>query len=119
MMDRLNLFGRFVEAFGIDDGKGHGRISFNKTVTMVTLGVWGWSIGYIIVALTQIPPWYIWSFGIVVIGAGFGLKGYSVAMASRKESYTATAQTTMQGDIAEVINAVKARRDTAQGVDPA
>ena len=119
MTHRVTLFGRIVEAFGIDDGKGQGRVSFNKSVTMVALGVWGWAIGYIITALTQIPPWYIWSFGIVVIGAGFGLKGYSVAMASRKETYTANAQSTVQADIAEVITAVHARRDTAQGVDPA
>jgi hypothetical protein len=119
MTHRLNLFGRCVEAFGIDDGKNQGRISFNKTVTMVALGVWGWAIGYIIVALLQIPPWYIWSFGIVVIGAGFGLKGYSVAMANRKEEFSAASQHTVQSDVAAVIAAVKDRRDTPHGVDPA
>lgn len=118
MMHRLNLFGRFVEAFGIDDGKGAGKVSFNKTVTMVVLGVWAWSIGYIVVKLMQIPPWFVWSFGVVVVGAGFGLKGYALATANRKEEYTATAQYNVQGDIAAIVNAVKDRRDTEQGVDP-
>lgn len=113
----MTRLGRCVEFVGLGDG--NGCISFNKTVTAAALSVWAIAIGYILVRLMQIPPWYVWSFGIVVIGAGFGLKGFSVAMANRKEEFSVTSQYAVQANVAEVITAIKARRDPAQGVDPA
>ena len=102
------MLGDFIEFIGLGNSKG--SISYNKTVTAVALG----TFVYAVVTEKQ-PSWPLLSFGIVVIGAGFGLKGFLGAI----KQNTMTAQTTTHTDTAKVVEAIRARRDDAKGIDPA
>ena len=102
------MWGRFVEAIGF--GNGRGVLSYNKMVTFTAL----WLFAYCVVTRRE-PTWALLSFGIVVIGAGFGLKGFLGAV----KQNTMTAQTTVTADLTKITEAVMARRDDAKGIDPA
>lgn len=116
----MTRLGRAIEITGF--GNGRGQISFNKFVTFTALQFFGVALFAIIVELRQIPPWYVWSFGFGVVGAGFGLKGYLGAAARRTESATANNITSTTVNAADVIraasDAIAKRRDAAAGIDP-
>ncbi len=110
----------WIERTGFGDGKGN--LSFNKMVTFTALWIFGVSVMRII-ALNQMPPWFVWSFGFGVVGAGFGLKGYAIAAARRTEQFNQNDSVQITGDAAAIIKAtseaVSARRDHDRGIDPA
>jgi hypothetical protein len=82
----------------MDDGKG--SLSFNKTVTLVAL------VTFVIAVLRQLhPTWEVLTFGTVVIGAGFGLKGYLGAL--KRQTTNATVSATSHIDAAAVIKALR------------
>jgi hypothetical protein len=99
-----------IEGIGLGDGSGH--ISFNKIVTLALLVVFILTCIWSITRLQQVPPWHVWSFGVVVQGAGFGIKGYMAALEKRSEQYNAALNTNVNltGDLAEIAKAVTARR---------
>jgi hypothetical protein len=113
---RLGWWGRLVEAVGWGNGKGH--LSFNKQVTWTALAVFV----YCVVTRRE-PSWALLSFGVVVIGAGFGLKGYLGAIKQNTTAAHLQARTNMdvqlRGDVADVVRAVRERRDPAAGVEAA
>lgn len=117
----MTRLGNAIEISGFGNGRGH--VSFNKLVTFTALWFFGVALYAIIVELRQIPPWYVWSFGFGVVGAGFGLKGYLGAAARRTESASAYNTTTTTVNAADVIRAgseaIIARRDADRGIDPA
>ena len=59
------------------------------------------------------------AIGVIVIGAGFGIKGYLAAVKQNTLAATHTATTTTTADLTEITKAVLANRDHAKGVDPA
>ncbi len=107
----------FVEWTGFGNGKG--QVSFNKMVTFTSLWFFGLSLYAIIYKLRVVPPWYVWSFGFVIVGAGFGLKGFLGAAARRAENFAVNDATTTTIDAAALAKAVLDRRDPENGVDPA
>lgn len=66
----------WIESTGLGNGKGH--LSFNKSVTLVALI----TFVYCVVTRREPSPWLL-SFGVVVIGAGFGLKGFVASLTQR------------------------------------
>ena len=68
------MIGRLVEFMGF--GNGRGNLSFNKMVTFTAL----WLFGFAVITKRE-PSWALLSFGVVVVGAGFGLKGFLGAAA--------------------------------------
>ncbi len=108
----MSAFGVLVEALGFGNGKGH--LSFNKMVTFTAL----WAFVYCLVTKRD-PSWALLSFGVIVIGAGFGIKGYLAAVKQNTLAATHTATTTTTADLTEITKAVLANRDHAKGVDPA
>lgn len=102
------MWGALVEATGFGNGKG--QLSFNKMVTFTAL----WVFAYAVVTRRE-PTWALLSFGVVIVGAGFGLKGYLGAI----KQNTMTAQTTVTADLTKMTEAVMQRRDEAKGIDPA
>ena len=106
----------FIEWTGFGNGKG--QLSFNKMVTFTSLWFFGLSLYAIIHNLRLVPPWYVWSFGFVVVGAGFGLKGYLGAAARRNEMMNVSDATNTNIDVAAITKAVLQRRDPEAGVDP-
>jgi hypothetical protein len=104
----------WIERIGM--GNGSGDLSFNKTVTATTLALF-W---YMVVKRYD-PAWSTLSFGIVVIGAGFGLKGYLGAVKQNRMDGTSQVTTStdikLTGDMADVVRAVKERR-SASDVEP-
>lgn len=117
----MTRLGHAIEISGFGNGRGH--VSFNKLVTFTALWFFGVALWTIIVELRQTPPWYVWSFGFGVVGAGFGLKGYLGAAARRTEHSQQTDSMNVTVDAAAVITAaseaIKKRRDDARGIDPA
>lgn len=105
-----------LERFGVGDGDGN--LSFNKMVTATTLALW-W---YMIVQRYD-PAWPTLMFGIVVIGAGFGLKGYLGAVKQTNMAGTANLSTVtstsvaLTGDAADVVRAVRERRKAGGDVE--
>lgn len=86
---------RFVSAIGFEGSNG---LSFNKMVTFTAL----WVFVYCVVTRRE-PSWALLSFGIIVIGAGFGLKGYLGGV--NRNSFNAQHSTTLTGDMAQVMRA--------------
>lgn len=108
----LDWWGAFVTRIGMDDGKGH--LSFNKTMTLVAM------VTFVYCVVTRRDPaWTLLSFGIVVIGAGFGLKGYLGGVKqNRLEALSRVSMhTELKGDLAEIAKAVAARRDATGGFE--
>lgn len=99
-------------------GNGKGQLSFNKMVTFTSLWFFGLSLHAIIHKLHVVPPWYVWSFGFVVVGAGFGLKGYIWAASRRNENLNVQDVTSTNIDVAAITKAVLQRRDPESGIDP-
>ena len=99
--------GRLVEFLGFGNGKF--QISFNKMVTFTAL----WLFGFAVITRRE-PSWPLLSFGVVIVGAGFGLKGFLGAV----KQNTMTAQTTTTVDVAKLAE-IALKRDTAHGIDPA
>jgi hypothetical protein len=117
----VTRLGSVIEVTGFGNGKG--ELAFNKLVTFTALWFFGVTLYAIVVELRQVPPWYVWSFGFGVVGAGFGLKGYLGAAARRTEAMQQTDTTNVTVNAADVIraasDAIAKRRDTAKGIDPA
>lgn len=99
-----------VERLGFGDGKGN--LSFNKCCTFTALAVFAFAV-----VTRREPTWALLSFGIVVIGAGFGLKGYLAAVKQNTHTAATNANVTLTGDLAAIAK-VAARRDPERGVDP-
>lgn len=105
----MNAPHRVVKFLGLADR--NGDVSFNKLVTGVAL------ILFALMVLRELDPspWVL-TFGIVVIGAGFGLKGYMAGAA--RVNLSGTSSTSITGDAAELAKVILDRRDPASGVDP-
>ena len=101
------MMGRLVEFLGFGNGKS--QLSFNKMVTLTAL----WLFGFAVITRRE-PSWPLLSFGVVVVGAGFGLKGFLGAV----KQNTMTAQTTVTADLTKIAE-IALKRDTAKGIDPA
>jgi hypothetical protein len=110
----LGWVGRMVEFSGF--GNGRGEISFNKLCTFTALQTFVYSV-----ITKRDPSWALLSFGIVVIGAGFGIKGYLAAVKQNTLAATQTAATsasvTLTGDLAKIAEVVTARRDHSTGME--
>jgi len=110
----MTRLGALVEFSGF--GTGHGSISFNKLVTFIALQAFVFAV-----VTRREPPWPLLSFGVIVIGAGFGLKGYLAGVKQNTTvaqiNATATVQTALTGDLADVARAVVGRRDAPAGVE--
>jgi hypothetical protein len=101
------MWGRLIEATGFGNGRGH--LSYNKMVTFTAL----WLFGYAVITRRE-PTGALLSFGVVVIGAGFGLKGFLGAV----KQNTMTAQTTVTADLTKMTEIIT-NRDEKRGIDPA
>lgn len=100
----------FIERISFGDGEGN--LSFNKLVTAVMVAL------FAIMIINRInPAWSVLSFGIVIVGAGFGLKGFMAALARQTTNATIAESVAITGDAAKIIEAVKARRDVASGTE--
>jgi len=109
----MNRFSAVIERVGI--GNGTGDLSFNKLVTITTLVLF-WRM----IEQRYDPAWPTLTFGIVLVGAGFGLKGYLGAI--KQNRFEAIAQinsdartnvdVNLTGDVADMVRAVKERRST-------
>lgn len=102
------MWARVVTAVGMDDGKGN--LSFNKLVTAVALG----TFVYAVVRRLH-PTWELLTFGTVVIGAGFGLKGYLGAL--KRQTTNAQVSATSHIDAAAVAREILGRRDDQAGTE--
>lgn len=100
----MTRLGRLVEFTGFGNGKGHA--SFNKLCTFTAL----WAFIYCLVTRRE-PSWALLSFGVVVLGAGFGLKGYLGAIKQNTTAAKVDTSVTLTGDLAEITKTVLARRD--------
>lgn len=98
----MRHWSRLVTALGMDDGKG--SLSFNKTVTLVALVTFVYAV-----VRSLSPTWEVLTFGTVVIGAGFGLKGYLGAI--KRQTTTARVTATSHIDAAAVVKAIKTEPD--------
>ena len=101
------MIGRLIEGAGF--GNGRGNLSFNKMCTFTAL----WLFGFAVITRRE-PSWPLLSFGVIVVGAGFGLKGFLGAV----KQNTMTAQTTVTADLTKIAE-IALKRDTAHGIDPA
>ena len=101
------MIGQLVEFLGFGNGKR--QVSFNKMVTFTAL----WLFGFAVITRRE-PSWPLLSFGVVIVGAGFGLKGFLGAV----KQNTMTAQTTVTADLTKITE-LALKRDTATGIDPA
>ncbi|MGV3707612.1 MAG: hypothetical protein ACO1Q7_02145 [Gemmatimonas sp.] len=98
-----------IKFFGLADKDGD--VSFNKSVT-----AFGMAIFAIMVVKELNPSPWVLGFGIVLVGAGFGLKGYLGGV--NRLSLTGNSSVAITGDAAQMIEAAK-RRDVEAGIDPA
>lgn len=103
--------GVVVEFLGF--GNGRGEVSFNKLVTFTAL----WTFVFA-VATRREPTWALLSFGVIVIGAGFGLKGYLAAVKQNTAAAQLNASTTLTGDLVDMAKVVVGRRDAAADMEP-
>lgn len=101
------MIGQLVEFLGFGNGKR--QVSFNKMVTFTAL----WLFGFAVITRRE-PSWPLLSFGVVIVGAGFGLKGFLGAV----KQNTMAAQTTVTADLTKITE-LALKRDTATGIDPA
>lgn len=99
---------RLVRFLGLsgDDG----NISFNKSVTAVMVATFVYAV---VRRLT--PTWELLTFGTVLVGAGFGLKGYLAAMA--RQTTNAQVSATSHIDAAAIAREIAARRDEKDGTE--
>ena len=87
-----------------------GNLSFNKSVTAVMCGAFVYAV-----AKSLHPTWELLTFGTVIIGSGFGLKGYLAAMA--RQTTNAQVSATSHIDAAAVVKAIRERRDEESGTE--
>lgn len=108
----FDSWGRLVTRVGLDDGKGH--LSFNKAMTLVAMA----TFVYCVVTRRE-PAWTLLSYGIVVIGAGFGLKGYlgGVKQNRLEARSRANIHTELKGDLTEIAKAIASRRHATGGFE--
>lgn len=98
-----------VEFIGLDDHEGN--VSFNKSVTAVAMATFVYAV-----ATNRDPSWPLLSFGVVVVGAGFGIKGFLAAVkqnttaAQLEHSARMSVDTQLTGDLGDIVRAVKERR---------
>lgn len=105
---------RRVAAFlGLTGPDGH--LSFNKSVTAVMCATFVFAVVYMLVVLHIPPTWELLTFGTVVIGAGFGLKGYLGGMS--RQTTIASVSATSHTDTAAVVKAIRERRDEESGTE--
>ena len=112
----MKRLGKLVEFTGFGNGKGH--VSFNKMVTFTALQT------FVFAVLTRREPtWALLSFGVIVIGAGFGIRGYLASVkqntlaASHAAQTNVTLTTTLQADLVELAKVVAGRRNAAEGFE--
>jgi hypothetical protein len=113
---------------------GRRRVSFNQSITVYACVLGGVLIGLIawyVVTQKKWPPTtlvgLILSYLTVVIGAGFGLKGYLGGINQRAIIASATAVDTtafsidtkldIKANAADIIKAINERRDPENGVE--
>lgn len=97
----MSRFARAIEVTGLGNGKG--QLSFNKCVTLALCAV------FAVAVLTRLDPSIaLLAFGVVVQGAGFGLKGYMAGKDALRltATHNATTQTTVAADVAQVVKAL-------------
>ena len=94
-----------VETLGFGDG--NGKVSFNKLVTFTSLYIFAGTVYLSAVHLRQLPPWYVWTFGTLIVYAGFGFKGLAL-FKQREERIAQTETVTVATNVADVIKALKA-----------
>ena len=87
-----------------------GNLSFNKSVTAVMCGAFVYAV-----AKSLHPTWELLTFGTVIIGSGFGLKGYLAAMA--RQTTNAQVSATSHIDAAAVVKAIREQRDEESGTE--
>ena len=99
---------RFLNAIGLDDGRD--GASFNKTVTAVLTA----TVVYAIIHQLEVGT-HLLILALGVLFGGFGLKGISLFATM----YKRTDSVSLTGDAAKVVEAIRAQRDEAKGIDPA
>jgi hypothetical protein len=102
------MFRRLVFALGLDDGGD--SLSFNKTVTAILCAL----VVYLAVRQYEIGT-HLLVLAICVQFSGYGFKGLRLF----STMYKRTDSVNLTGDAAKVIEAIRARRDDAKGIDPA
>lgn len=99
---------RLLNAIGLDDGKD--GASYNKLITGVLTG----TVVYAIVNQIEVGT-HLLILALGVLFGGFGLKGISLFATM----YKRTDSVALTGNAAEVVKAIRERRDEAKGIDPA
>ena len=105
---------KLFRVLGLTDSGGE-SLSFNKMITLGAGLTFVFAIVWGLVSLRTFAPTMVWTFGLVVIGAGFGLKGYLAGIGRVTQQNTATETTVTTIDAAKVIEAIRARRDPKLG----
>lgn len=99
---------RLVNALGLDDGGD--SLSFNKTITAILCAV----VVYLAVTQREIGT-HLLVLAICVQFSGYGFKGLKLF----STMYKRTDSVSLTGNAAEVVDAIRKRRDEAKGIDPA
>lgn len=102
------MWSRLVFALGLDDG-GVG-LSFNKSITAILTAV----VVFLAVTQREIGT-HLLVLAICVQFSGYGFKGIKLFATM----YKRTDSVNLTGDAAKVVEAVRANRDHAKGIDPA
>lgn len=102
------MFRRLVFALGLDDGTD--SLSFNKSITAILTAL----VVYMAVRQLELGT-HLLVLAICVQFSGYGFRGMKLfaTMYKRSDSVNLT------GDAAKVVDAIRARRDDAKGIDPA
>lgn len=110
----MNLIQRVTEFSGFGNGKG--GVSFNKMVTFTMLWICAILAILSIVYLKQQPGVALIGLMAGVLCAGFGFKGISAWLQTRRENYQGTENVTVNA--ADVAKALTAARNTTEGYQP-
>jgi hypothetical protein len=102
-----------IERIGLGDGKDEGRLSFNKSITTGCFLLGSFTVVYYLTRLHLIAPWYVWTFLTVVIGAGFGLKGYIAGVNRTTATLTQTDSSATKTELQATVDLNKLARDEA------
>lgn len=93
---------RLFKTFGVADTDGD--LSFNKSMTLAAMG----SFVYMVIRAKN-PPTDVLFFGMVALGAGFGLKGYLGGMA--RGTYGGQTNTSIDIKGQDLVNLLRAARE--------
>lgn len=102
------MWSRVVTALGLDDGSGD--LSFNKTITAILCAL----TVYLAVHQYEIGT-HLLVLAIGVQFSGYGFKGMKLFATI----YRRTDSVALTGNAAEVVKAIRERRDPQSGIDPA